>query len=252
MATAQEAYNVLRPEFSIYTESELLSPTMDTPTTVGEAEELSSVIERDRDDLLNVKLDSALLDSYSDRIAAFVVAEAEYNSVRFAKSEALTEWRIIEPDVTFRKFDTIDIFRFIFEEQKMKDELKELNRISLGRGRRDMTVDYMDLHKMGTQYGHLFDTVGENGEEHVAYLAETFDKLRDLLGDINTTPAEVKEKELLAKQAFTHLQLATNAIRRRGQFAFRNNPEKHVDYVSDFHSARGKAAANTRYAEDDL
>lgn len=254
MTTVQEAFDRFKPTVSQITEDKLLSPTMDTQTIIGEAEELNTICSGDSKELLKVKLAHEVLESYSDRIDAFIVAEAEYNAVAFAKSEALTQWRAIEEEVSHRKFDLITILRFCFEEKNMQSEIKELKRISQGRGRRDMTVDYMELNKMAEKYIDLFDVVGEDGAAHVAYTAQTFEKLRALLGDINIAPAEVREKELLAKQVFTYLQQATNEIRRRGQFAFRNNEMKLNEYKSDFHQYLGNqaekaAAAKTNVAQ---
>lgn len=79
-----------------------------------------------------------------------------------------------------------------------------------------------------------------------------FEKLRNLLGEINTAPKDVANKKKFAQKAYTYLWQAVDNIREFGQFVFWKD-EKKVDlYRSDFYQNMGKASHKSERSVNNL
>jgi len=239
MSNSQESYEKLRQVIEAIPDEKIVTPTMPASDVIGEAEELLKVATEDRDMLLKGGLNSEYIDSLPDRIGAYAVAESEYNAVAFAKSDAIKEWKKIEPEAVELKQSLMHYLRFVFKRNNMTAELKSIAEIAKGRGRRDLMLDMMDLHKLAEKHTDLLTTVGV-APSIVDEAAVMFEKLRNILGDINMQPEEVEAKRSMVRKAYTYLWEAVDNIREFGQFVFWKDEKKTDQYRSDFFQNLGK------------
>ena len=189
--------------------------------------------------LVKSGLNSEYIDTLADRIGAYAVAESEYNAIAFAKNEAKKEWIKIEPEAVELKRTLMHYLRFVFKRNNMTAELKSIGEIAKGKGRRDLMLDLMDLHKLAQRHTELLTTVAVD-PLIVDEANNMFEKLRNLLGDINSEPEETEAKKLMVQKAYTYLWEAVDNIREFGQFVFWKDDEKADLYRSDHYQRLGK------------
>ena len=239
MSNSQDSYEKLRPVIEAIPDEEVVTPTMPPDDIIGEAEELLKTALEDKDTLIKSGLNSEYIDTLEYRIGAFAVAESEFNAVAFDKSEAKKEWEKIEPDALELKRTLMHYLRFVFKRNNMTNELKSLGEIAKGKGRRDLMLDMMDLHKLAQKHINLLATVGLDASL-IDAANNMFEKLRSLLGDLNAEPEEVERKKMMLRKAYTYLWQAVDNIREFGQFVFWKDPNKSELYRSDHYQRIGR------------
>ena len=121
----------------------------------------------------------------------------------------------------------------------MAEELKSLGEIAKGKGRRDLMLDLMDLHKLANKHIKLLATVGMEASL-VEDANSMFEKLRTLLGDLNAEPEEVELRRNLVRKAYTYLWESVDNIREFGQFIFWKDENRADLYRSDHYQNIGK------------
>jgi len=241
MSTSEDALKKLHEAIESIPDDEIVTPTMPVADVIGEAEELLKNAAADRDVLIKSGLDAALIDSLSDRIAAYAKAEANHNAVAFAKSEARKEWEKLKPEADDIKQTLIHSLRFVFKRNNMNAELKSVAEISKGKGYRDLVMDLMELHTLAEKYTDMLAKVGVDNKV-INDANVMFGKLRKLLGDINTQPKDVAAAKKTAQKAYTYLWQAVDEIREVGQFAFWKDEKKADLYRSDFYQNIGRSS----------
>ncbi len=239
MKNANESFEKLRPVIEAIPDENVVTPTMAAADVIGEAEELLNVATEDRDMLIKGGLKSEYIDTLTDRIGAYAVAESEYNAVAFDKSDAKKEWVKIEPEAVDLKGTLIHYLRFVFKQNRMAEELKSLGEIAKGKGRRDLMLDLMDLNKLAKKHIGLLATVGMEASL-VEDANSMFEKLRTLLGDLNAEPEEVELRKNLVRKAYTYLWESVDSIREFGQFIFWKDENRADLYRSDHYQNIGK------------
>ena len=243
MLNSDKSFEKLRPVIEALPDDNIVSPTMPPDDIVGEAEELLNTATEDKDLLIKGGLESEYIDSLRDRIGAYIVAEAEHRAVAFAKSEAKKEWDDIETKAVEIKRTLMHYMRFVFKRNNMTAELKSIGEIAKGKGRRDLMLDLMDLYKLAQKNVDLLTTVGMD-TSLIEDANTMFEKLRSLLGDLNTEPEEVETKKMLVKKAYTYLWDAVDNIREFGQFVFWKDENRLDLYRSDHYQRIGKMSHN--------
>jgi antitoxin component HigA of HigAB toxin-antitoxin module len=239
MNNSQESFEKLRPIIEAIPDEEVVTPTMPPDDIIGEAEELLNTALEDKDILIKSGLKSEYIDSLSDRIGAYAISVSEFNAFAFTQNEAKKEWNNIEPEAIELKQTLMHYLRFIFKRNDMKEDLKSLAEIAKGRGRRDLLLDLMDLHKLASKHLELLKTIGMD-ESIVNDANDMFERLRALLGDIKGEPEVVEHKKMMMKKAYTYLWKAVDEIRDFGQFAFWKDENKLEQYRSEHYRNLGK------------
>jgi hypothetical protein len=217
---------------------------MSVADIIGEAEELERTSRLDKEALFASGINQELLESLSDRIGAYSVANSEYNTVAFAKSDAKIAWEEVEPTASKHRSKLIHYLRFAFKRNDMKPELKVVTEIAKGRGRRDLMIDMMDLQKLIEKHLDIVTPFGMTIADGIK-AEELFETLRSILGGIDTPAAEVTTKKKLAQQAYTYLWESVDEIREFGQFLFWEDDKKLDLYRSDHYQRVGKLSHST-------
>ncbi len=157
--------------------------------------------------------------SLQERLDAFMHCFVTYQDVALDKSEAKEQWDSIEPEAYKKKRKLLNRLELIYKEDNRPADLKEIKQIAIGRGRRDLTMDYLQLSEIAVKDAPQLASLNF-GEEEVARVSEIFETLKSLIGPITTPKAEIEVKKLLMEQAYTYLDQAVSSIRTYGQLIF--------------------------------
>ncbi len=211
-------------------EESLQQPHMARIDVIGEAREFSITIKRDSPELLKKGDVKQMIQSYDKRIAIYDEAASTYATSLFDKTEHHNNWDFIEKDSYSFKWFLLEELDFCFENHPAGK--KYVKAIRKGRGRRDLVCDYSDASALIEKERpvleeNFFDfTLEEKCKADGA-------KLADLLSKMNMSPELVEEHKIFCYQAFTHLNEATQELRRIGQHVFRRDADKLNEYKSE-------------------
>ncbi len=244
MGSTAEAFEKHQGNITQIGEADLRARHLAVETIIGEASELVTISTEDSPAFSKIsRFDMGNIETLQERTDAFMHCFAAYQDVALDKSEAKEQWDSIEPEAYTMKRKLLKRLGLIYEEENRIADLKEINEIAIGRGRRDLTMDYLQLSGIASKDAKDLATLNF-GEEKVARISEIFEILKSLIGSITTPKAEIEEKKLLMDQAYTYLDQAVSSIRKYGQLIFDGEPRENL-YKSQFHMDSGKMSHST-------
>lgn len=240
MGTPQEALANHRTYIEAIPEDQLSKQNLSTNDIFGEASELVTVATEDYEKFQAMtRFDLFFIDTLQERIDAYMMAVSLFEEVALDKGEAKEAWADLEPIAYDVKRHLMRRLRLLYEEDNNRQGIELLNSIAIGRGRRDLTMDFLQLSELAVKEQDALGTLAYSAEQ-VAYVAEIFESLKKLLGSINTPVKEVEARKLLMQQAYTYLHEAVSTIRRYGQLIFADDDDRLKLYKSESHMETGR------------
>jgi hypothetical protein len=237
MFSSEEAYNKHLPKFSSIPNQDIKTPKMARDDVIGESEELKITAHEDEEVLDRAGCPRKFIRTLDERIGAFAHASSVYENSEFTKTEAKKQWLEMEGPAHDLKWDIIHDFRHAL--RRNPDELKYVEKIAEGQGRRDLVLDFKDIAVLGKRNQGALEAIHFDTARLVE--AESLhDRLSNLLSEANMSPEEVEDLKTLTWQAYTYLQEAVSEIRENGQYVFWKNPERLDLYKSDHFQRIGK------------
>ncbi len=211
--------------------------------------EISALIKHSKEDIdLFAKIPRFNIDfinSFEDRYLTLIHAFSMYTEVSLNKSEAEESWKELEPLAQKLKREIIVALQFIYEEEERFEDLRQLNEIAVGTGKKDLYCDYVELRGIATKDLDHLVSMGVS-ETAPADMEAIFEQMIPLFGALEAPAELVEERSLLVKQAYSWLDEAVDQIRRYGKFIHANNPDRYVLYKSQSRMSNAKAAARTK------
>lgn len=240
MGTPQEALENHRTAIEAISEAEISNPNLATTDIFGEASELVVVATEDYEQFRSLsRFDLLAIDTLQERIDAYMLTVAQFEEVAMEKGEAREQWLELEPKAYALKRRLMRRLRLFYEEENNKQGIEHLNNIAVGRGRRDLTMDFLQLSELTKKEQEALASLGFTADD-AASVGETFESLKALLGSINAPVKEVESRKLLMQQAYTYLHEAVSSIRRYGQLIFADDEVRLKLYKSEARVSYGE------------
>jgi len=225
-------------------EADLRSRHLAVETIVGEVSELVNTSLQDSSAFSKItRFEMSNIETLQERLDAFMHCFAAYQDVALDKSEAKEQWDAIEAEAYREKRKLLKRLGLIYEEDGRPADLKEIKQIAIGRGRRDLTMDYLQLSEIAVKDALPLASLNY-GEAEIARISEIFETLKSLIGTVTTPKAEIEERLLVMEQAYTYLDQAVSSIRTYGQLIF-DGEDRESLYKSKSHVDYGKMSHNT-------
>lgn len=237
--SVQDAFLKTKQFISSIPRTELIGRNRTMNAILGETTQLAQTAKEDRDQFTRLtRFDITTIDLFPQYIDAFLYCYVQFEEVAFDKGEALELFRKLEPKAQTRKKKLIRRLMLIAEENGNDDEIKELKKIKMGRGREDLTMDYLKLAGKARRQERDLATLNYNDDE-ISDIEDTFERLRRLLGSIKTPNQKTQELKLLMEQAYTLLHQKEAQIKKYGQLLFEGTPRAEL-YKSSFLMQSGR------------
>ena len=246
MLSTEETYNKHLESFTAISENEIKTPKMARDDTIGESEELKIVALQDSDSLIKSGCSEIFITTLDERIGAYSHASSIWENSEFAKSESKKQW--IEKEKIAYEFKSDLLHNLGYALRKNPDELKYVKKISAGRGKRDLVLDFKDISVLGKRNIDALKAIGFD-PANLEKAESMYDTLSNLLSSANMSSGELSELKNLAYQAYTYLQQAVEEIRETGQFVFWKDKKRLDLYKSDHFQKSGRAKKNNENEE---
>ncbi len=220
MGTTQDAFTQIEPIITLIQESDLIGKNRTMNAITGETSALVVTATEDRAEFKAVpRFDISKIDTLQLRLDGYLYTYAQFEEIAFNKSESLTQWDSGEDNAYKVKRKLLRRLITLAEEAGDTAELAELKKISKGRGREDLTMDFLLLAGKARKYQVELATLNYQ-EDEIIEVEAIFETLKSLLGSINRPNSEIATKKLLMEQAYTYLAQAVNSIQSYGRMIF--------------------------------
>ncbi len=244
MGSTAEAFEKHQGNITQIAEADLRARHLAVETIIGEASELVNSATEDISSFTKMaRFEMDNIHSLQERIDAFMYSYALFQDVALDKSEAKELWDNVESEAYVAKRKLLKRLELIYDEDGRHDDLKQIKQIAIGRGRRDLTMDYLQLSEIAVKDAEHLASLNF-GEADVARISEIFEILKSLIGSITTPKAEIEEKKLLMEQAYSYLDQSVSSIRKYGQLIF-DGEDREKLYKSESHIEYGKMSHST-------
>ena len=240
--SSMDDFNTLKPVLAGIPAEEVHSPVMPVHIMAQEAENLYHWALQDRDALVNVGMDPAVIGNIAPAAGALRFAEGEWYKMRYSRDDVQKQWNEESPQA-FELRDRL-LHDFLFAFRNDENLLQRVRGISEGSGNADMIQDLVKLRAIGLENAGPLEKIHFDASL-LDRAAETADRMSDLLGAVNTELPEESGARDLRDRAFTHLKKLVTEVREYGKYVFYRNDERYRGYVSSYfrriNRANGKA-----------
>jgi hypothetical protein len=211
---------------------------------VAEAIRMESIVEQDKQALLDSDVEQELIDSYRPRAGAFIYSIVNSQT---HTSEALSrndEWGQLKKEAVDLRKDLGQHFRRAFRRDPKL--LETVDRIMEGRGDRNLALEMLALSKLGKENRDLLGKIKKFKFEQLDRAAELYVLLSDLLARIEISPDEEADVSAVVNKSWTYLKRALDEIYEGGKYAFPEGTERHDLYYIDYYKRLGNLSAKQR------
>jgi hypothetical protein len=244
MGTASEAFTRFEEEIRAIPNTELIGKNRSITAILGETSELVVTSNDDFDTFAEIpRFNTDLIELLPFRLDAFMYCYTQFEEIALEGSDAKKEWKEIEPRAYIVKKRLLRRLRMLAEERDDLIEKVELIKIAKGQGRRDLTLDFMQLSEKVKQQHDGLISIGYT-ESDLAEVETIYETLKRLLGSVQRPKKEVEDAQTLMEQAYTFLMLAVNPIKAYGQMIFEDTEREQL-YISQELSNNRKENSNT-------
>ncbi|HEX2958567.1 MAG TPA: hypothetical protein VHO70_17150, partial [Chitinispirillaceae bacterium] len=249
----EAAYDTLLPTISAIPDSETVYSTIPIEEAVADAEKIGVLIKQDDEVLRKTGIDPKYLDSYSERLSAFVWSAAIIQQIKDTESTAAKEWEQRKPEGVEVRRILLRTFQYAFRNDP--DLLKSIKKIIEGKGNRDFLLDLVSCSKLGKANIELLKKV--NADLSLLDKADSlYPELSDIFARMVIDPENHKKNESIYNKAWTYLKEAMDEIYAAGRYAFDETNDRHQLYYSDYRKRLGmnsaKAAQEKKASEKEV
>ena len=215
------------------------------PLEVGtaEANQLAIVAAEDRQQLIDVGIDPVYVDTLKSRAAAFSYAAAKYELVANADPEIRKQWETLSPAGYELQRYLMRFYSFAF--RKDSDLTQSVKKIQEGRGDKDMILDLLSAHILGSENKELLTKIKTFDLSKIDEAKTLHEKLTALYARTNIDPKQINKAKDILYHAYTHYKQAADQVKEHGQFAFEET-DRYNSYISAYRSNLSKARASKK------
>lgn len=221
---------------------EVKKPNIPVSIYVQEAVNLAVWSNEDKENLINVGLDSTLIDDLKIRAGACRDAQSNWVKDYKAMKEAEREWLKKAPDAFKLRDRLIDDFRYAY--RKDDSVLSKVAIIADGTSREDMLQDLNDLSVLGKANIAPLEAVKFDLSK-LDLAAETVNEMSNLLASAKGENGASEQLDI-RNRSYTYLKQAVDELRAAGKYVFAEDESRFIGYRSEFlKKYRSKAAEDT-------
>jgi len=213
---------------------------------VFEVTRMETIIEQDKQELLDSDIEEALIESYRSRAGAFLYSIAKSQASTSETLSADEEWGQLKKESSDLRKELGLHFRWAF--RKDPKLLETVERIMAGRGERNLAVDMLTLSKLGKENIDLLGRIRKFSFEWLDRAAELSVMLSDFLARSEISPDEGADVTDIVNKSWTHLKKALDEIYECGRYTFPEGTERHNLYYSDYNKRLGTQGTKPRAA----
>lgn len=239
--SANDAYERLMPLILELPKKSIQTPNLPAEEKVMEGKKLENLIERDRDPLLDSGLSPEYLDSFTDRLGAYEIAEANY--IIYRNHAVGLEGKIKDLQEKIMEIRKVLLHYLSFLLKDNETEMAALEYIKDGRTLNNKVFDIQPLVVLANKHVEELESV--KLDRSVINDAELlYEETSHIKGLFKSVPEQEEDVKDIRNRAYTYLNEAFVKIKKHAQFVFWQDEEKLKVYKSDFlsriHSGRGR------------
>lgn len=239
--SASDAYERLMPSILELPKSSIQNPNLPPEEKVMEGKKLKSLIERDREPLLDSGLDPEYLDSFTDRLGAYEIAEAKYIVLRNHAVGLGQQIKDLQEKLVEVRKVLLHYLTFVLKDDAV--EMATIEDIKDGRTLNNKVFDIQPLIELAKNHVEELEKVKFDRAvlDDAERLYEETSRIKGLIKSLPKQEIDVKD---IRNRAYTYLNEAFVKIKEHAQFVFWKDEEKlkvyKSEYLSRSHSGRGK------------
>jgi hypothetical protein len=240
---SKECYEAKVAEIESIPEQEVINPSVPVDIMLQESENLIVWSRDDKEILIKAGIDWKLVEDLPLRTGALRYIESQWQKEFKSKEMAQIRWTAESPAAYLLRNELVHHFYHAFYDKP--DLYSRTQKIDEGNTHADMIQDLSDLAALGKANSEVLKT--KNIDLVLLDKAETLStEMAKLLAE--STGQKMQDNKLLItrNKAYTYMKLAMDEIRRNGQYAFWQNPQRLKGYVSQYYKKKNSAKKSTK------
>jgi hypothetical protein len=213
---------------------------------IAEVTRMESIIEQDKQELLDSDVEEELIESYRSRAGAFLYSIVKSQTISSGTLSTNEEWKQLKKESSDLRKDLGYHFRWAF--RKDPKLLETVDRILADRVDRNLALDMLTLSKLGNKNRDSLGRLKRFNFEQLDRAAELYILISDFLARSEISPDEEADMTDVVNKSWTHLKKALDEIYEGGKYTFPEGTERHDLYYSDYYKRHGTPDGKQRAA----
>jgi hypothetical protein len=229
---SKELFELKKADIEVIDERIIVRPNMPVEVALQEAEDLFVWCQSDKDLLVKAGLDWTLVDDLPARTAVCRYLQSQWQKEFKEQPGIQKEWKLLSKEAYSLRNELLHHFIHAFFQHP--NLLIHTKTIAKGTTHADMIQGLSDLAVLGRANPEPLKVTGLNFD--LLLTAEILsEQISSLLAKVNVNKLQKSRLRVLRDRSYTYMKIATDEIRRHGQFMFWKDAGRNKGYISKYH-----------------